>query len=492
MQFLKDSIFVDNASSCMAVLSSILLFTFFVLSGILLYKRIKNKKIFKNIDNNLEYFISEIGNIFFSSLTIFCLMIIKFVYFLKLDNVLFSLWFLFGLILTNLFLKGFYIISKVREKYVSIKNTALRIIDNYVMIITITICASIIASQIPMVDISKFFNSKLSRFELINLPFFLISLFIFISSFIIIFEHIFRKYNPKKLRIINDSMKFLFPLITIGFVTWLYPLTYNLFMVLFIGILAKYLTEKLSTYLNNRRLLSKKASVMLGFLTPISNIFFSSFIDMAIMAVAIFASLNYAGYYGLIISSLGLISSIVFASSLNIFEHNSEVYKYIAKTINNIALFYIFFETLEFIHKEQINVNIFSSNVIIGLFLSITLILFNILKVINLVKYSNMKNSKLYLVFRSVIYVIIFASCVYLLLPYINHEILGALVLGLILITALTSIFMLNTLDAFEKIQNKNVVVLPLIRNTILPLINQVSTILIIIVILLLPIIKYR
>lgn len=489
MQFLFNVFFVDDTSAFMGISSAFLFSMFTVLLSILFYRRFKDKKLFKQIDNSLEYKVSEVVNTFFASLILFSLAIIKYCFFLRLDDVLLSLWVLFGVIFVNILFKIFCMFLQTKERGLVIKNLFLRIIDNFVLIFTITLCSSIIASQIPIVDITKFFGSEVQRFALINLPFLLISTFIVVSTVNIPLQYILANTDSELHTNINEILKVIVPLISTLAITICYPLSYNLFIVISIGILSKYIAEKISTYLNKRKLLGKNNSDVLEFLSPVSNILFSSMIDMAILTILIFTCLNYAGFYGITVASLGLISSVILTSNLNIFDKNSEVYKYIAKTINNIALFYIFFETLEFIYKTQMHINLFSNNVTVGLFTSTVFILFNILKITNLTKYINMQASRFYIAIRSIIYIIVFCVCFSYLLPYINYEILGAFVCGLILITALISIMLINGIDVYETKDGKHIIS-SMLRNSVLPLTNQITTILIVITVLLLPIIK--
>lgn len=489
MQFLKDSFLIDNTSLFMAISSLFLFSISLIFIGKIFYLHYKDKKLFKQIDANIEYKISEILNILFSSITLFFFGIIKYLYFLRMDDVLDSLWVLLSVIFTNIIFKIFCLFSS-KGNAKAIKNLLLRIIDNFVMIITITLSSSIIASQIPIVDISKFFGADVARFSLINLPFLLMSIFILSSCTSLILEKLFKNLDEEIKQNLNEVLKVFVPLfITLG-ITIFYPLSYNLFIIVCIGILSKYIVEKSSTYLNSRKLLNSKNSSVLKILNPISNIFFSSLMNIIILTVLIFTCLNYGGYLGITTTSLGLISSVILTSNLIIFDKSSESYKYLAKTINNIALFYIFLETLEYIYKQRIDINIFSDNVIIGLFLGITLMLFNILKSINLIRYVNMATSRTYLTIRTILYIGLFTVCIYYLLPYINYELLAALVLGLILTTAFVSILLINAIDVFEKQMSKSLIITPILRSMILPLTNQITTILIIITVLLLPIIK--
>lgn len=489
MQFLKDCFTIDNTSLFMAISSFVLFFISLILIGKIFYFRYKDKKFFKQIDANIEYKISESLNIFLSSIMLLFFGVVKYLYFSRMDDVLDSLWVLFGIIFINIFFKIFCLFSaKGHNK--PIKNLLLRIIDNFVMIITITLSSSIIASQIPIVDISKFFGAEVARFSLINLPFLVMSLFVISSCLSLILEYFFKNLEEEIKENINEILKVFIPLfITLG-ITIYYPLSYNLFIIVCIGVLSKYIAEKSSTYLNSRKLLNNKNSSILKIFNPISNIFFSSLMNMLVLTILLFTCLNYGGYFGITMASIGLICSVVLTSSLIIFDKSSESYKYLAKTINNIALFYIFLETLEYIYKQRITINIFSDNVIIGLFLGISFMLFNILKSINLIRYVNMAKSHIYLTIRTILYIGLFTICIYYLLPYINYELLAALVLGLILTTAFGSILLINSIDVFEKQTLKSLQITPIIRSTVLPLTNQITTILIIITVLLLPIIK--
>ena len=491
MNSFLDIFLMDFINLFMGIASIPLFILFLMYSFLLMYKRFKNPKLFKQIDETIEYKLSEILNFFLSSVTLVSYCIIKYFFFTKMDMVLNSLWILLGIISVNILFKMFCILIKIKEKFNPVRNLFLRIIDNYVMIITITLSCAIIAAQIPIVDISKFFGSDVSRFSLINLPFLLSGLFIVGSCFSLLCQYFFFNIEQEVKSNINDIFKVILPLIIMVFVTVFYPLSYNLFMVISVGVLSKYIAEKISTYLNKRKINGKKTSLTaLSFLTPTSNIFFSSLMGLSIMVVLIFTCLNSAGFFGVTVASLGLISSTVLTSNVNIFDKQSESYKYIAKTLTNVALFYIFFETLEFIYKAQIHINISSNNVIIGLFSSLVLIMFNILKIVNLAKYIQMSTKRTYIAVRTLIYIVMFVICFYYLLPFINYELLGALVLGLILMTAFISILVINGIDVFENQDGKAYVITPLLRNNVLPLTNQITTLIIIVTVLLLPIIK--
>ena len=491
MKSFLDYFLIDNTSLFMGISSCFLFILGLVNTFVLIYKRYnKNKDLSKIKDSDKEYKSSQLINLFLGSITLLFLGVIKYDYFLSLDDTLNSLWILFAIILMNIVFKTCLIFAKIKEKYTPIKNTFLRLVDNFVMAITITLGSSIIASQIPIVEISKFFGTEISRFDLINLPFLLITSFIISSSISLLLQSFFIRFSDDTRTNINDFLNTIIPILITLIITIFYPLSYNMLMVISIGVLSKYILEKVSTFINNRKLLGKKTTPILKMLYPISNILFSSFFDIAVITILVFSCLNYAGFYGITITSLGLISSFILTSNINIYEHKSEVYKYIAKTINNIALFYIFFETLEFIYKTQININIFSDNVIIGLFTSIVFTIFNTLKIINLIKYVNMQTSRIYIAIRTLLYIILFTACISYLLPYINYELLGSLVLGLILITSFISVLLNNAIEVYSLQNNKDIVVCTTLKNSVLPLTNQITTILIIITILLLPIIK--
>ena len=101
-----------------------------------------------------------------------------------------------------------------------------------------------------------------------------------------------------------------------------------------------------------------------------------------------------------------------------------------------------------------------------------------------------MQTSRIYIAIRTLLYIILFTACISYLLPYINYELLGSLVLGLILITSFISVLLNNAIEVYSLQNNKDTVVCTTLKNSVLPLTNQITTILIIITILLLPIIK--
>ena len=481
------------------------------------------------------YKITELFNCCLSSFFLFLLCIIRYNFFKKLDTIFSSLWIIFALLFTGVILKIIGLFIKSKKQVCDLKNQPkshfsknpililFTVLDNFILLLSITISAGLIASQIPIVDITKFFGISTNRFTLIDLPFIISGIFVFSSCISVVLQRVLFLLNMTRTmhENITDMIKVFIPLIiTLSFSLYI-DINYSLIIVLCLGILSKYITEKFSTILfrHTSRKYGLNTSTPRGFLSilaPISNTLFSSMLDLAVTTALVFTSINYGGFYAMIISILGITSSIVLTSNTDIITKSSDTYKYIAKTILNIACFYIFFETLEFIYKTSVRINIFTPNVIIGLFISGIFIVFNTLKLVNLTRYINMNTSRTYIAIRSTIYIMLFCLCLYYLLPYINYEILASVVLGLILTTATISIISVNATDIMTRIINARqksmqkdmkpaqiqqsqinlcrdtqlLHIGSILRNCILPLINDVATIIIIITLLLLPLIK--
>jgi hypothetical protein len=266
---------------------------------------------------------------------------------------------------------------------------------------------------------------------------------------------------------------------------------YNAFLALMVGMMASFVISSASYYLNHSRIGRKKRlPASLFRLYTISNVLTSTFADILILAAAMFASLNFGGFYGMSLASLGMIASLFLNSSLNVLYGKSMAQKYVAKTINNVILFYIFFETLQFILKRQVTISIFSNNVVIGLFLSVALVVFNILKVVNLAKYIETSRKRSYILFRSMVYAAAFVGALYFAFPLIDYEMLAAFVLGTVIMASFISLVLLNGADVFDMISEKVEGGSEVLRGAVVPLSSQIATLLIIISIMLLPMVK--
>lgn len=467
-------------------------FEFVVLLLSLLFKRFKDKTFFKNIDENLAYKLSEISSVFFSGISVVGLYFLYNHYFENLDSILSSLLILGGLILCNIIIKIINIVTKYKSKFsILFSNIILKGIDNTFLFIVITETTAILASLIPIVDITRYFGAGLKRTTLINFPFFISIVYLLLSNVGLILEYFTNKFERQVRQYVNEFFD-LFCFILVSFwIIFAFSLSYNIFIILMIGILGTYLITKFATYLNINKLGDKrKIPVNLRYLYPISNIVSSTFWAGLLMVAIIFISLNFGNFYGLAVVCLSMIGNRFLKYTTSSIYNNSDSYRYVAKSLNNIVLFYIFFETLEFVARRQLDINIFSTNVIIGLFLSIVLVIFNLLKIFNLTKYMELNRKSVYLFFRSSLYIFLFCVCLYFVFPYINYEVLASFVLGLIIMTSLVSLIGINAIDVIYSNQSLDMDVNNIIRNNVIPLTNQITTLLIIITILLLPIIN--
>ncbi|MBR1544874.1 MAG: hypothetical protein IJ638_02950, partial [Alphaproteobacteria bacterium] len=93
---------MDFTNIFMGIFSGVLFLISFIFLIIFEYRKIKNPKLFKVVDENTEYKMCEILNFFLSSLTFVGYCLIKYFYFTKMDYVLNSLWLLLGIISANI------------------------------------------------------------------------------------------------------------------------------------------------------------------------------------------------------------------------------------------------------------------------------------------------------------------------------------------------------------------------------------------------------
>jgi hypothetical protein len=208
------------------------------------------------------------------------------------------------------------------------------------------------------------------------------------------------------------------------------------------------------------------------------------------MCAAIFTALNLGGFYGMAIVGLAMTGSWALNGSLNVLYRKSDANKHVAKTINNVVLFYIFYEMLEYILRREVSINIFSNDAVIGMFLAVGLVVFNILKVVNLAKYLETLRNKSYIFARSLIYMALFVVAAYLLFPFVNYELLGAFILGLVIMTSFISLVLLNGSDVFEIVSEKAGAKENILKETIVPLTSQITTLIIVLTIIFLPMVK--
>ncbi|MBD5398877.1 sodium/proton-translocating pyrophosphatase [bacterium] len=483
-----------NVLQIMNIASVIFAFEFIVLLAILFFKRVKNKKLFKNVTENLRYEITEIFSVFFSGVSISVLYILYTNYFDNLDVILSSLLIIAVLILINIVLKIINMLARYNKEFTEfLFTTLLKGIDGVFLVIILTQTCAILASLIPIVDITRFFGTGIKRATLINFPFFIMVLNLLVSNIGLILQYFIRKLDVKVRQYINEFFEIFSFVVVVFWTTFCFSISYNIFLIFMVGIIGSYIIIKLSTYLKNIKMKNiNKLSDNFKLLYPISNAVASTFLSGVVMCLMIFISLRFGNFYGIAVAALSMISFHFLSYTTNVIYKNSESYRYVAKTLNNLVLFYVFFETLEFVVKKQISINIFSDSVIIGLFLSIILVVFNLLKIVNLAKYAEMKTKRVYLFLRSALYIALFCVCFYFLFPYINYEILASFVFGLIVLTSFISLICMNVSDIIDSLFGSKLKICDVTKNTFIPILNQITTLLIIITILLLPIIKIR
>jgi hypothetical protein len=463
-----------------------------VLALLLYLKKRRDKKLFRKVTAELEYRISEIASIFAAGLALGLLGLLRIRYFGSMDTVLGAFPALFAVALANIALKvGSLFLSEAKAVATLVRSAALKCADDMAMAVIIAATSAILASEMPVAGISKFFGAGTTRAQLINLPFVLATVFLAVSNAALLAQNFLKRLNPARSQYINEIVEMSVFAASAGITVACQNFGLNVFLVLMVGLTASCVISGASYYFNGFRLgRNKKLPASLFRLYTISNVLSSTFVNILMTSAVIFASLNFGGFYGMSIATMGMTASTFLNSNLSILYGKSMAQQYVAKTINNVVLFYIFFETLQFILKRQVAISIFSNNVVIGLFLSVALAVFNILKVVNLARYIEARGARGYILFRSLVYVALFAAALWFAFPFINHEILAAFALGTVIMASFISLVLLNGADVFDMISEKVEGGSEMLRGAVVPLSSQIATLLIIMAIMLLPMVK--
>ena len=481
----------DRVVFFMVALSVLFMLEAFVLAALLFFKRKKNKKLFKSENPELEYKVSEITSSLFSSAMLAMLAFIKVRYFSDLDKALSALVPIAVIIFANIV---FRVVGFFRHRGgvlgETFFNCALRSMDDFTMAVVITLGPAIVASQMPIAEMSRYFGAGVRRAVLAEFPFALACAYMLLAHLSLVAQNLVLKVRVKS-RHMNEALELALFAIVSFLVARRFVPGYNLFLILMIGVISTCIISSVSQYLNSNRIGTKrKLPLAVAQLYTISNVLTSTFSGIFIMCAVIFTSLNLGGFYGMAAVSLAMMGSWPLTGSLNVIYRKSDTNKYVAKTINNVVLFYIFYEMLEFILKRQVSINIFSHNVVIGLFLAFGLVVFNILKVVNLAKYLETLRNKGYIFARSLIYMALFIVTIYLLFPFVNYELLGAIILGLVIMTSFVSLVLLNGADVLDMVVEKIGPGKNILKGTVVPLESQIATLIIVLTIIFLPAVK--
>jgi hypothetical protein len=479
----------DPSAALMAALAAFFALEALTLAALLFRRRDRKKKLFAAANPELEYKASEITGAAFSSATLLFLAFMKARYFSDADKAFGALVPIAALMCINIIARvaGFFGGGRgaVSGAFLS---SALRGMDDFATAALLACSPALLASQMPVVEISKYFGAEVRRAALVEFPFVLSAAYMLLSNLVLMAQNLMARAKPRH---VNEAAELLLFALVSFLCAGAYVPGYNLFLILVVGVISACIISSASQYLNANRIGGRRSLPSgLSRLYTMSNLLTSTFSSMLIMCAAIFTSLNLGGFYGMSVVGLAMVGSWALNGSLDVLYRRSEANKYVAKTINNVVLFYIFYETLEFMLKRRVSINIFSNNAVIGLFLSASLVVFNILKVVNLAKYLETLKNKSYIFIRSLIYMALFVVCVYLLFPFINHELMSAFILGLVITTSFVSLALLNGADVFDMVAPRAGARGDIMKDTIVPLESQITTLLIILTIILLPMVK--
>ena len=304
-----------------------------------------------------------------------------------------------------------YIADNIGDNINNIAGLGMDIMDSS---ITAIVSAIILASIIPIVDISRYISIGVTRNSLIVLPV-IISLVGLLSSFVgIIFWFFISKKNLNRiLDVMNIFVSFLFSVSSFALIHFLkYPR--SLFIPILCGSLLGFIISKVVEIYTKGSFVDfiLKYSVRGAAGNIMSGLYKACLlvtIMLSLLIAAIYISYTFSGVYGLSLASIGLISNFAFiltvgasspicdnAHSISVMSgQNSSINKItadldmigntgaiITKTLSVsasiltiIALFIVYKQEVEFYYKSQLLMDITNIHILIGLFIGISIII---------------------------------------------------------------------------------------------------------------------
>jgi hypothetical protein len=414
----------------------------FMLEALLFYalrRRALNKAGKKKMDESrLEFGASRIFGLAAGSLLLFLLALTKAVYFRSLDDIV-GCMYIFAAV-TLLGIAASCAAFLLNQKASALKMHLLRTVDDFASVFAFVLAAAVLGHQIPAADMGKFFGAGVSRFAVINLPFILCLAFMLASNICLVLQTFLSRLDNIRIRIINDFTGiFLFIVVSVAACVH-FSLPLNIAGVLSAGVIASYILQAFPEYLGRARPSAKP----LGLLAGLSKVLGITSFDILMLCAVIAISLAWGGFYGLGLACIGMVSGTMFSSATCAFYERSDAFRHISRAIDNMVLFAIFCETLEVMLNRKVQVDIFSSNVVLGLSLGVMLIVANIRKIILIARSVLVERKRKYAVAQGLVYSGAIVAVVSVALPFANFELLSAFVLGVAAISPLVSLTLLN------------------------------------------------
>jgi hypothetical protein len=342
------------------------------------------------------------------------------------------------------------------EKHKTFKDSLNATLESFATAIGLVLVAAITATQAPNVHITKFFGDGVGRLALVNMPFIIYMAFAAVStalSFVKIeYRHLTRwgvglaAFEIASLCLIRH-----------------FSLPSTMFFALSLGLLSGYTLSALENKMDSRRTACRDAecrvSGALGFAAA----------GIAVLSAAIFSAISWGGAYGVSLAAMGVLGAKVSGKPA------ATSYKRAGSAISNAALFLVFVRTLEFIIRRDASLDISDAQVVIGLFLSGATVLLILQKTINAVRRIESGEA---VAKRGFIYCAGVVAFMTMGLPFIKWELLLAVALGVMVLSPIVGLLMVAMPGAGEK------------TRVVAPLYAQITTLLIVGTILLLPMLK--
>ncbi|MDR2933973.1 MAG: sodium/proton-translocating pyrophosphatase [Rickettsiales bacterium] len=304
-----------------------------------------------------------------------------------------------------------YVADNVGDNINNIAGLGMDIMDANISAI---IAGIVLATILPIVDISRYISTDVSREALISLPV-IISMLGLLASFVGIISRVFiTNEKPKK---ILDIIGMIVLLVFFGLAfSAIYFLNYpiKLFVPIFCGGLSGFLISKLADMYStgsciNYILKYSKRGPAGNIIAGLSRGFSSVIIPVVLLIATMFISYKFAGLYGLSLASIGLICTFAFvltvgsagpvcdnAHSISVMSGMKESVNRItadldilgntsavttkalsisASILTALALFVAYKQEVEFYSMSRIFMDVTSIDILIGLFIGVVIVM---------------------------------------------------------------------------------------------------------------------
>ncbi|MDR0367142.1 MAG: hypothetical protein LBH41_01030 [Rickettsiales bacterium] len=318
----------------------------------------------------------------------------------------------------------------------TLKYCLLKSIDDISTSFSFVLAASVLGSQIPTSEMAKFFGPDMPRFALINLPFILSLAFAILSNLCMGVQFALARLSPAKAEIVGKfSTIILFPAASAWACTH-FSLSFNIAGILAGGVLVGFILQDLPSYLGR----AKQSGKPVGFLGGMVKILGACAIDIMFLCALVGVAAAWGGSYGFGLACIGASGGMLFKASPGAGAERSESFRHIARALNNMALFHIFCEALEFISNRRADIGIFQTDVAIGLFAAMFLIIANLRKIAMVSRCLLLEHKRRQAAGQTMLYAATIVIITAGVLPAASYGALAAFMLGTAILAPLVSL----------------------------------------------------